>query len=123
RIRMNIAPLKFGVDYAIPIALIINEAITNAMKHAFNNQPTGYIVICMEEYCRQVRLVIEDSGSGIDLEIATSASPTLGIKLMYGLSEDIGAVLRFENDNGTKVTLSFNRNELEEGIAISYASD
>jgi two-component sensor histidine kinase len=58
-------------------------------------------------------MCIADDGVGIDPEDLRSKPNSLGMKLLKGLSEDIGAELRIENDNGTKVTLTFSMEHYE----------
>jgi two-component system, sensor histidine kinase PdtaS len=53
--RLNIEPLKLGVSQAIPIALIINEAVTNAIKYAFPSKNKGIIEITMHKFAMRSR--------------------------------------------------------------------
>ena len=106
--RLDIQPISLGVSQAIPVALIINEALTNSIKYAFPNNSNGVISISMHKDADQITLVIADSGIGMNETLLNLPSESLGIRLIKGLSGDINADLRLENDNGTKITLVFN---------------
>ena len=108
RFQLKIDQLKLGVSQAIPLSLIINEAVTNAIKYAFPGNKAGIITVNMRQMDEQIELVIADNGVGIDTEIANKPSDSLGLKLMKGLSEDINARINFENSHGTRITILFN---------------
>ena len=107
RFQMDIDPLMLGVSQAIPIALIVNEAITNSIKYAFPGASNGVIGISMHKTQQEIMLVVTDNGIGIDPVIAATPQESLGLKLMKGLSEDLHASIDIENDRGTKVTILF----------------
>jgi two-component sensor histidine kinase len=107
RFQVDAAPLKLGVAQAIPISLIVNEAVTNAFKYAFPANKPGLINIKLSTKDEQIELMITDNGIGIDHETATIKSDSLGLKLMRGLSEDLNGVIAFLNSNGTVVKLVF----------------
>jgi len=107
RFKMDIEPLMLGVSQAIPIALIVNEAVTNAIKYAFPGSKSGIIDIRMHKVQQEIILVIADNGIGINPVIANTPPESLGLKLMKGLSEDIHASINIKNDNGTKIIIVF----------------
>jgi two-component sensor histidine kinase len=110
RFQLTIEQLNLEISQAIPISLIINEAVTNCIKYAFPGDRTGLITISMLQEHEQIKLIIADNGIGIDPDIAGKPSASLGLKLMKGLSEDIHADISFENNNGTKITIKFDFN-------------
>jgi two-component sensor histidine kinase len=103
----DIEPIKLGVSQAIPIALIINEAVTNAIKYAFNGRSNGRIEIRMHRKADQITLTISDNGVGIDPLVLMAPSESLGLKLMNGLSEDINGDIRIITDDGTTIKICF----------------
>ncbi|AYL95404.1 tetratricopeptide repeat-containing sensor histidine kinase [Mucilaginibacter celer] len=105
-----IEPLNFNAGQAIPIALIINEAISNAIKHAFSPNYKGKISIKMSCNARQVCLTLEDNGIGMNIN-STPKKNSLGLSLMKGLCEDINGEILFENDHGTKIKVTFPYNQ------------
>ena len=114
RFHLEIAALQLGVSQAIPLALIINEAVTNSMKYAFLPGSVGIITLNMFREGDEITLIIADNGVGIDTQSAKQPADSLGMKLMNGLSDDINAALRVENNKGTRITIKFNEDPLHE---------
>lgn len=112
--QLDIEALKLGVSQAIPVALIVNEAVTNSIKYAFPSGKLGTISIHMHQKGEWIDLVITDDGIGIDPSIIASASTTLGLKLMHGLTDDIEGEIHISNENGTKIAISFLSDPLHE---------
>ncbi len=105
--RLEIEPISLDVSVAIPIALILNEAITNAIKYAFPGDRTGYIQVAMFQAGEETVLEIADNGIGIDENIINQTLNSLGVELMKGLSEDINGRIEFINQDGTKISVRF----------------
>lgn len=112
RFNLDIEPLKLGVAYAVPLSLIINEAITNSIKYAFPQTEAGLISISLKAEKGQVTLIIADNGIGIDTAQMNKKTSSLGLKLLRGLSEDIKADLVIESKNGTIITIRFKVDQL-----------
>jgi len=106
-IRLDIDPVKVNMTQAIPLALIINEIITNAILHAFKKTAKGEISVSMHQSNDRVKMIISDNGTGIDLKEKETRDKTLGMVLINGLSEDINGEIMIENKQGTCVTLVF----------------
>jgi two-component system, sensor histidine kinase PdtaS len=107
-IALHAETLKLDVSQAIPFALIINEALTNAIKHAFPGTRIGNIVITLARRGEAAMVEIEDNGIGMPADIKTSGLNTLGMQLMTGLSKDIDAKFNIYSEKGTRVTVIFN---------------
>ncbi|WP_385889549.1 tetratricopeptide repeat-containing sensor histidine kinase [Terrimonas alba] len=106
RFELNIAPLQMDVSQAVPLGLILNEAITNSIKYAFPGDQSGSISISLlnttpDEYL----LTISDNGIGMPADLTKVGS--LGMSLMTGLSEDLDGTFSIENRNGTTIKVSF----------------
>ena len=102
------------LSHSIPIGLIFNEAITNAIKYAFPNNEKGIVTISLKTNDNQnYTLIIQDNGIGLPDDFDPYNNPSLGIKLMHGLSADIDGKFLITNANGTKITLEFVFNENE----------
>jgi two-component sensor histidine kinase len=108
RFKLEIEQIPLGVSQAIPLALIVNEAITNAIKYAFPEQKLGIISLSLVRTGDFITLIISDNGIGIDLSIAEMPQESLGLKLIRGLSGDIQASIKIENSKGTRITIQFN---------------
>jgi len=112
--KLNIQAMDLSLSHAIPLALIINEAVTNSIKYAFPENQKGEISISMGDDGTQIILELADDGIGMP-QIDHDAEPSsLGLRLIRGLSEDIDAETRFENDNGTRITIKFKTDPLND---------
>jgi two-component sensor histidine kinase len=103
----EIEPLSLDVSVAIPIALILNEAVTNSIKYAFPGDRKGTILVAMYRSGEEIVLEVADDGIGIDKDIINNTLNSLGVELMKGLSEDINGRIEFANEGGTKITVRF----------------
>ncbi|MRG45211.1 hypothetical protein GFS24_08800 [Chitinophaga sp. SYP-B3965] len=130
RINMDIDHTAFHVTEAVPLGLIINEAVTNSMKHAFKNNRYGEISISLKATGKdQYELIMADNGTGLSEDFDIENVTSLGFQLIKGLSDQLEAQLRIVNENGLKITLSAisvykaikfktMENELKEQLAI-----
>jgi two-component sensor histidine kinase len=105
--RLEIDPLDLDVAYAIPLALIINEAVTNSIKYAFPGKQKGEISISLEDQGGAVKLELADNGIGMDPNITETELDSLGLDLMKGLSKDINADISFDTRQGTTIIIIF----------------
>lgn len=108
-IHLQIPPLELDVSQAIPITLVINEAITNSIKHAFPGKELGQeITICMEQgEDNEIMLTIADNGIGLPPDFEEEHNSGLGLKFMQGLVEDIDGTFAMESENGTVIRIYF----------------
>jgi two-component sensor histidine kinase len=101
-LSVRAAPLKVGLDFAIPLGLLVTELVTNSMKHAFSNGP-GAIEVALEEVeGGQVVLRVTDNGVGYDPSIAEGSAPSLGASIIDGLVQQLKGVLSISIDGGTR---------------------
>ncbi|PKL24002.1 MAG: hypothetical protein CVV47_12120 [Spirochaetae bacterium HGW-Spirochaetae-3] len=90
-----------------PIGLIVNELMTNAIKHAFAGRPGGRIVVSAVDRGGRVRLVVEDDGIGLPEKGAASGPGGFGMQLVEALVEQIAGTLSVERDGGTRFAIEF----------------
>ncbi|HXD92862.1 MAG TPA: histidine kinase dimerization/phosphoacceptor domain -containing protein [Bacteroidia bacterium] len=93
------------IKTAIPCALILNELITNAFKHAFKNQSSGKIEIGLKKQGKQVNFYVSDTGAGMD-NIQLQAS-SMGMSLITSLIDQIDGKLEYKNQNGSIFLITF----------------
>jgi two-component sensor histidine kinase len=87
--NLDIDPIKMSVSQAIPLSLIINEALTNAIKYAFPDARKGHIRLSLKEVEHDIQLTILDNGIGMDPELIHTELESLGLQLMKGLTEEL----------------------------------
>lgn len=102
----TILPEAMKVDRAIPMALIVNELVTNALK--YGRAPTGnsLIRVSLEAVESDYRLFIRDNGPGMEAPDVDNLS-SFGLKLIYSLADQLEGTLYFRNVNGAEWTLTF----------------
>lgn len=108
RFEITVEPLELDVAQAIPIGLILNEAITNSIKYAFPDNSIGLVRVLLEKTeADYYLLTISDNGIGIDTTFRNSKTDSFGMSLIKGLSEDLEGKFIMENNNGTILKLEF----------------
>lgn len=107
RLKTNISNIQLDVDTLVPLGLIINELITNALKHAFPHEQSGVIMVSLQEVDQQLKLSIVDNGIGIHQKKRSEGS--FGYKLITTLLHQLQGTLEQQVDNGTRLFLTFNK--------------
>ena len=96
------------VDQAIPCALVVNEILSNAYKHAFKGRKKGTIEISAVEENGQIQLIVRDNGVGMPGNFDISRSNSLGLKLIRTLVQhQLKGSLTINSRQGTEVIVEF----------------
>lgn len=104
-LEYDIAAVEVDVSQAVPLGLILNEAITNSIKYAFPEEMRGAISISLSNIgTHEYLLSIADNGIGIN---GSARKDSLGMSLMQGLSEDLNGSFSIESNNGTTIKIIF----------------
>ncbi len=107
----DIEPISFGIDLAVPCGLIINELVSNALKHAFpaSFKPPGKIWVSLKQVepgCFE--LVVADNGVGLPDPIDLERPQSLGLKLVHVLAKgQLDGQLEIMRDLGTRFVVRF----------------
>jgi two-component sensor histidine kinase len=120
--QLTIDPVKLDVSQAIPIALIVNEAVTNAIKYAFPDRRPGTITILLQQLEDHMKLTVKDNGVGMDQVLLDIELNSLGIQLMKGLAREINGAISFDIDQGTRISLIFSLDPLFESHTVLASS-
>jgi two-component sensor histidine kinase len=113
RLRMAIGPLQLGVDKAIPAGLILNELISNALKHAFPAGRKGSLLLEGKLRGGQVELSVHDDGVGMDgsaIHRLNASRKSLGMNIVTILCHQLKGTLeppQASPDNGSTFRFSF----------------
>jgi PAS domain S-box-containing protein len=89
------------------LGIIVNELITNSMKHAFIGVPEGLISVSAEKRENMVTLTYTDNGIGMPDSVSFENSGTFGLELIRTLAAQINAGVRMERKNGTRYFIEF----------------
>ncbi len=109
QLKIDIPDIKLGIDTAIPLGLLINEAVTNALKYGFADEEEGEIYIVLKkELDKQYVLNIGDNGKGFPETITYKNSKSLGLKLIHNLTRQLkGTIQRDDSKKGTNYIIRF----------------
>jgi two-component sensor histidine kinase len=101
--------LELPVAQATPLALIVNELVVNAARHAFPHGRAGTITLLVRQAGPGVgEVVVADDGIGLpETHTRTSPQGCLGLHLMPRLARQARATIRFDAEAGTTATLRF----------------
>jgi two-component sensor histidine kinase len=111
--RVALEPLPVGVDQAIPAGLILNELVSNALKHAFPNGRTGSVVIAGSRREGRIHLSVEDDGIGAPPSVELVRPKSLGMQIIKILTRQLKGT--FEVACGRPATFKISFPEAESG--------
>jgi two-component sensor histidine kinase len=107
-LQLRLDDLVLDVNKATPCGLILNELLSNALKHAFPAGRSGEIHVDLRvDAARQVTLVVSDTGVGLPIELDVLNAETLGLQLISTLTEQLAGTLTLDRSQGTVFTLTF----------------
>jgi len=114
RVNMDITvtDIFLAITTAIPCGLIINELVTNALKHAFPHQQKGTITVSMTPSTNDsLILTVSDTGIGFPEEIDFRNTTTLGMQLVTSLVEQLDGTITLDRSEGTRIRIEFRKQE------------
>lgn len=116
RLQLDTAPVQVSLDQAMPCGLLVNELLTNCLKHGFPEGRTGEIRIELqalaplesaEDGTDQWRLCVRDTGVGLPADFETRRVASLGLQLVSDLTRQLDGTLEIGPGPGAAVTVTF----------------
>ncbi len=108
-VELNISSIFLDIDKAVPCSLLINEMLSNSLKHAFPNNQKGIITIDMYADEESYHLKFTDNGIGLPDDQYLEKMNSLGFQLIKGLAGQLGGTLEIIRDQGTIYLLTFSK--------------
>ena len=103
-----VGDVSLGLDQAVPCGLVVNELITNALKHAFPDGRAGKIRLSMDvESDGRVTLSVADDGVGLQPGWTPEEAENLGLRLVFLLAEQLDGAVQIHRRNGTEFRITF----------------
>jgi PAS domain S-box-containing protein len=107
----RIDDIPMGVDAAISCGLIVNELLSNALKHAFPEGRRGEVRIELHDEGPQVMLEVTDNGIGFPRALDFQSQNTLGLRLVRILAEQLRGTIELDRREGTRFVVRFGKTE------------
>lgn len=109
-IKTEIDSIHLDVDLLVPCGLLVNELVSNSMKHAFGGMSGGEVRVSLKAAGSdgRIRLAVSDNGAGLPADRDVFQSTSLGMRLIKALAEQLGGELSVKSEGGTSITIEFN---------------
>ncbi len=108
QVKTAIDEIYLNIDTAIPCGLMLNELISNALKHAFPGNRKGEINISLRLENNYVNLTVSDDGIGISPDLDIDKTTSLGLQLVKALTRQLQGTLTLKRDIKTEFVIIFN---------------
>ena len=106
-VKVDVAHVSFPIDMAVPCGLIVNELISNALKHAFKTSGDNRVRVALVSGEGKFVLSVTDNGVGLSAELDVTKSPSLGLQLVCVLVDQLDGTMEVSGDEGTAFTITF----------------
>jgi two-component sensor histidine kinase len=112
KLQINVENIFLDINTAIPLGLIVNELITNSLKHAFPNGRKGEINVEFHEKGENCEFIVKDNGIGFPKDIDYKKTDSLGLQIVTNLTNQIDGKIELNMKNGTEFKINFKEVEL-----------
>ena len=104
----RIGDVQLDLDLAVPCSLIVNELVSNALKHAFPDGRAGRVCVELQPLGdKQHVLVVGDDGVGLPPDLDCQRADSLGLQLVDDLTQQLHGNIMVNRDGGTTFTITF----------------
>jgi two-component sensor histidine kinase len=116
-VHFDLEAVSVSAKRAVPIALIVNELITNSFKYAFLDKKNGDIYVKLTKIENEITLCVSDSGPGIPAEFNIKEVNSLGFKLLNIFTKQLKGSFEYRNAPGLIVCVKF-KEEIENTLLV-----
>ena len=113
KLNVDVEDIKLDINTSIPLGLILNELVTNSLKHAFPKGSSGKIDIILHLQDKKYLLEVKDNGIGFTKDIDYKNTDSLGLRLVISLTDQIEGEIEFNNKLGTSFKIIFEEEKFE----------
>ena len=107
KLEIDVKELIIKIDDAVPCGLLLNEIISNALKHAFPDGRKGKIKVSLNSKQKKCELIISDNGIGLPKDLDIDKPCTLGLRLINTLVAQVNGEMKVSRKNGTTFKITF----------------
>lgn len=115
KLKINVEDIFLDINTAIPLGLIVNELVTNSLKHAFPKGKKGEINVDFHPKDDHYEFTVKDNGIGFPEDIDFQNTDSLGLQIVNSLTNQIDGEIKLNRNNGTKFKITFKEPEDKEG--------
>jgi two-component sensor histidine kinase len=105
RFTLDAPDVRVDINTAIPLGLILNELISNALKYAFPKGKGGEISVSIRREEKTLTVIVRDDGIGIPPDFDWQNAPSLGLRLVNSLVDQLDGTVELDRASGTKFTM------------------
>ncbi|MDZ7690427.1 MAG: histidine kinase dimerization/phosphoacceptor domain -containing protein [Balneolaceae bacterium] len=105
--------ILMNINQAIPCALLVNEVVTNAYKHAFKHREEGEIEVKLQENNEEVVVTVKDNGVGLPNDFMKENTSSIGMTLIKLLKQQLDGEIKFSSANGTQFVFTFKKMDVK----------
>jgi PAS domain S-box-containing protein len=106
-LNINVEDIFLDINTAIPLGLIVNELITNSLKHAFTEGMKGHINVNFHPQDDHYEFIVTDNGIGFPEDLNFQQTDSLGLQLVNSLTSQIGGKIQLKRNNGAEFKITF----------------
>lgn len=106
-INANVDDVSLPLDCAIPCGIILNELLTNALKHSAPDGGKGEVIVEFHKKNKRFVLSVGDNGVGLPAHVDLKKSKTLGLRLIDALTRQLKGEINLERSKGTLFQVTF----------------
>ena len=107
-LAMRVSDLHLDMDRALSCGLIINELVSNALKHAFPGERAGRVLIELQPFGQNRHaLTVADNGVGLPPELDLGTADSLGLQLVHDFTSQLHGTITLSSASGTTFTIVF----------------
>lgn len=113
QLNMDVENVMVDINTTVPLGLIVNELVTNSMKHAFPEGKSGEIDIKFHKKEDELTLIVSDTGIGFPEYVDFKNTDSLGLQLVNSLVMQIDGDIQLDRSRGTEFKITFKDVEYE----------
>ena len=107
KLNINVEDILLDINTAIPLGLIVNELITNSLKHAFPDGMSGEIIVDFHPIDEHYQFTVKDNGIGFPEDLDYQNTESLGLQIVTSLTDQIDGEIQLDRNNGTEFKITF----------------
>ena len=110
-LKIDVDDIYLDINTSIPLGLIVNEVVTNSLKHAFPDGRAGVINVDFHKTDDQYEFKVKDNGIGFPEDLDFEETDSLGLQMVTSLTRQIEGDIELDRNNGTEFKITFKESE------------